>query len=210
MNKKTKKVIFAIYIITLFAIITSASFAYFTYLQVSNVSPRVEATTATITDWLMFDVGKPITIYANDENFAQGMPSISDATPASATLQVTSSDNTSKTYFYNIILDINRNDFVYSTSNETPELLIKVTDPDGNEVREIQGLEYVESNGYTGFDITTASGHFNLASHQEITTSTQVTQNWQIEIIFINLSTNQDVNMDKSFSGEIRMVSVNA
>ena len=51
MNRKTKRILLSIYIIALFSIITSSTMAFFTYIKVSDVSPRVDSTTAVVTDW---------------------------------------------------------------------------------------------------------------------------------------------------------------
>ena len=57
---------------------------------------------------------------------------------------------------YNIFFIIDDNDFVYSTVDGQAELLLKITDPNGNEVEDITGLKKVEN----GFDITTRTGGF--------------------------------------------------
>lgn len=210
MSKKTRTVLFGIYIVAIFSMITSATLAYFTYVEVSSVSPEIKTTTATIMDMLVFDVENNIYIHASSDNFAQGMDSLSSETNATASLQITGNEGAEKVYEYNIILDITDNEFVYSTSNNTPELLVKVTDPEGNEVIQIPGLNYVSSNGFSGFDITTALGSFNLVSNYEIATASQVTQTWNVEVIFVNLNTNQDINTGKSFGGILKMETVDS
>lgn len=207
MNKKTKRILFSIYIIALFSIITSSTMAFFTYIQVSDVSPKVDSTTAVVTDWLLFNT-EPIYIKADSTNFGENMGSLSEKSKATATLRVENNEGLEKIYHYNIKLSIESNNLVYSTSNNTPELLIKVYDPNGEELTNIEGLNYVSSNGYSGFDVTTVTGDYYIANNYEIKTSNYISQSWDIELIFINLDTNQDVNAVKSFNAKLEMESI--
>lgn len=208
MNKKTKRLLLGIYVVALFSIVSSATLAYFTYVEVSNVSPEIKSTTATIMDWLVFNTGEPLYIYASDDNFSEGMGDLSDSSVASATLQIENSDGAPKTYYYNIKLNIDSNGFSYSTNDKKAELLFKVIGPDGKEITEIPGLNYVTSNGYSGFDVTTVTGDYYIANNYEIKTSDEVRQTWNIELIFINLETNQDVNTAKDFNAKLEMESI--
>ena len=208
MSKKTKRILLGIYIVALFSIVSSATLAYFTYVEVSNVSPSIKSTTATIMDWLIFDIGKPIYIYADNENFGEGMSSLSDETIASANLRVVNNEGRNKTYYYNVLLNIKNNEFSYSTNSNIAELLIKIYNPDGEEVKEMEGLNYTTSDGYSGFDITTASGEYYIAQNYEITTNDEIEQNWQVEVIFVNLDTSQDINAGVEFDAALEMKSV--
>lgn len=207
MNKKTKRILLSIYIIALFSIITSSTMAFFTYIQVSDVSPRVNSTTAVVTDWLLFNT-EPIYIRADATNFGEDMGSLIEDATATATLRVENNEGLEKRYNYNIKLSIESNNLVYSTPNNTPELLIKVHDPNGIELTHIEGLNYVTSNGYSGFDVTTVTGDYYIANNYEIKTSDEVRQTWNIELIFINLETNQDVNTAKDFNAKLEMESI--
>ncbi len=208
MNRKTKTTLLIIYILAIFSMVTSATMAYFTYIKVSNVSPIINTNTATIMDWLIFDVGKPVYILANDANFGKDMGSITSSMQASATLKVESAESVTKTYYYNLKLEIPSNEFIYTTEDQQAELLIKVTDPTGKELTEIPGLEYVESQGYQGFDITTKNGDFYIAENYKISTNTIVEHKWQVEIILVNLDTNQYMNIGNDFNGVLKMESV--
>lgn len=208
MNKKTKTTLLIIYILAIFSMVTSATMAFFTYINVSNVSPVINSETATILDWLTFDVGKPIYILANDYNFGKDMGSLTSDMNASATLKVESDGSVTKTYYYNLKLEIENNEFIYTTPEEKAELLITVIDPNGEELTEIPGLEYVESQGYKGFDITTKSGDFYIAQNYKISTNSLVKHNWQVKVILVNLDTNQYMNIGNDFSGVLKMESV--
>ncbi len=208
MNKKTKITLLIIYVLAIFSMITSATMAFFTYINVSNVSPVIDAQAATILDWLTFDVGKPIYILANDYNFGKDMGNLTSDISASATLKVESDGTVTKTYYYNLKLEIKDNEFIYTTPDEKAELLIKVIDPNGEELTEIPGLEYVESQGYKGFDITTKNGDFYIAQNYEISTNSLVVHNWKVEVTLVNLDTNQYMNIGNDFNGVLKMESV--
>ena len=104
---------------------------------------------------------------------------------------------------------------IYTTSDSKPEIILTVTDPEGNPVTSIDGLTYVPnvqtttSDGSTqtvsGFDITTAKGLFAVASNYSITANSTIptTQNWNFTATFINLDSDQQGNTDKSMDAEI-------
>ncbi len=87
------------------------------------------------------------------------------------------------------------------------EILLKVIDPDGSEVTNISSLTRKTSgsgaNEVTGFDITESTGLITIADNYEITSTGTVTQEWQIEVIFANLDSDQNANTGKSFSATL-------
>ena len=149
MNKKKNFIFMVIGLLTLLVFVAGATYAYFTAQGGGTGNIDVNATTNT-TDNLSFSFGDEINIYATEENFAQGMESISDSTTAQALLRANNATNTATTT-YNIYLIIEANDFVYTTNEQTPEIVLNVTDPNGNKVENITGLVHYEN----GFDITT-------------------------------------------------------
>lgn len=208
MNKKVKRILMIVYILVLVAMFSGATFAYFTMINVSSVSPSVQMQAAT-TDWLVFNVGEPINIEANDLNFGENMGDLRGTTYGSALLRVNNPEAEIE-YNYNIFLEILENDFEYTTSNQMPELLLKVTDPEGIEVTEISGLEYKEvTNGrgevLSGFDITTANGRFYIAQNYPISATLQNQHIWNVEVVLINLDSNQDANVGKGINAFLQV-----
>ena len=198
--------------IAIFAII-SATYAYFQAQLGNGASANVDLDTST-TDSLTFDVGDDISLSINQFNFGVGAGNLTSNTTASATLLANNASNTA-TYNYYVYFRINSNEFVYTTEDNKPEIILTVTDPEGNPVTSIDGLTYVPnvqtttSDGSTqtvsGFDITTASGTFVVASAYSITanSTTPTTQNWNFTATFINLDSDQQGNTDKSMDAEI-------
>ena len=127
------------------------------------------------------------------------MGSISDSTTGQAILKANNTTNEA-TARYNIYLIIENNDFVYTTEEGTPEIVLNVTDPNGNKVENITGLVHYEN----GFDITTRTGGFLLVPDYEISaTDTQTVQDWNIEVTLVNLDSDQNANTGKSLTGKL-------
>ena len=200
MNKKWKRILMTVYVLVLILMLSTATFAYFSMIQVTTLSPQVQAESA-VTDWLIFSTGDPINIEATEENFGEDMGDISGRTYGGALLQVSDSSK-EVSYNYNVILNIVENEFVYTTPTEEAELLLRVTDPDGVEVTNIPGLVYKEvTNGngevLRGFDITTEVGNYYIANNYEITSNLQTQHIWNVEVILVNLDSDQNANAGK-------------
>ena len=198
MNNKKNTFFLVIGAITLIAVTLGATYAYFTAQSGGSGNIDTSVITGT-TDLISFAFGSEINIQATEENFGQGMGSISDSTTAQALLRANNTTNNVTTR-YNIYLIIEANDFIYSTDEQTPEILLNVTDPNGNKVENITGLVHYED----GFDITTRTGGFLLVPDYEISaTDTQTVQNWNIEVTLVNLNSDQNVNAGKTLSGKL-------
>lgn len=200
MNKKIKKFLVIVYIITIVAILTGASFAYFTSVNVSTISPTTNTTTAT-TGWLYFDITKDIFINANENNFGMGMDNLSQEVYTSA--QLRTEGDTKETYYYNIFVEIDYNDFEYTTVDQSSELVLQVYDPEDKLVTNIDGLTYDNEN--QGFDITIANGKYYIASNYPISANDvgNVIHTWKTKITLINMDSSQDLNRGKTISGKI-------
>ncbi len=194
---KTKTLIL-VGIITLLLFVGGATYAYFAFSSANTIRGNMEIISNTV-DNLMFNIEKEIYINANLENFGQGMADLHDDTDATATLIPNNYDNQASA-MYNIYLIIEANDLEYTTSDHTPELLLNVTDPNGNPLENITGLVHYDN----GFDITTRTGGFLIASDYEINAQDIATvQTWNVEITLMNLDSNQNANMNKTFKAKL-------
>ena len=200
--KNKKNLIFMVIgALTLIAATLGATYAYFTAQGGTSANTNVNVTTNT-TDNLSFQVGSAINLTANQEDFGQGSGNKSGETFARATLTANNATNNATRNYY-VYLDITSNNFEYTTVDEQAELLLKVTAPNGSEVTTLGNLERKTSGGVTGFDITTQTGLITIADNYEITSTGTVTQEWQIEVIFANLDSDQNANTGKSFSANL-------
>ena len=196
---KTKILIITL-IVTISVFLIGISYAYFQNQFGDDARSELEILSGTV-DNLFFDIEKPLYINASVFNFGSGMENIQDDADATATL-VPNNTTYEATASYNIYLVIEENELEYTTEEHTPELVFNVTDPNGNKVENITGLLHYEN----GFDITTRTGGFLIASDYVIEANNAVTnQVWNISIEFVNLDSNQNANLDKNFSAKIYM-----
>ena len=199
MKNKKNTILMAIAAVTLITMVLGATYAYF-FMQ-GNRGANIDTNIITgTTDLLSFKFGDEINIQANQDNFGAGMGNLSDSTTGTALLRAgDTTNNVDATY--NIYLIIESNDFIYTTSDGTPEILLNVTDPNGNRVENITGLVYYED----GFDITTRTGGFLLVPDYEIsaTNTTETIQDWNIEVTLVNLDTDQQANTNKTLTGKL-------
>ena len=208
MSKKATNIILIIYVIALTVLVIGATYAHFTYIKVSRVSPKVDVEAATL-NYIMFDIGSPIFINPTTENFTEGMDNLTGETYASVFLKRENGTEVSKLK-YNLYLEISDNSLTYSTASKTPELLLNVYDPDGKEVKEIEGLTYVtikdgKNNEIRGFDITEGLGRYYITKSREISTTNEITEKWDAKVTYVNLKESQDGNLEKVLNGLIRI-----
>ena len=104
MKNKKNTILMAVAAITLIALTLGATYAYFQAQSTCGANIDTDVITGT-TDLLSFSFGDEINIQANEENFAEGMPSLSDSTTGSAILRANNTTN-SATATYNIYLII--------------------------------------------------------------------------------------------------------
>ena len=200
-NQKKVLVLSFIGVLTFIAAIVGATYAYFTAQGGTSANTNVNVQTAT-TDNLSFQTGAAINLTANQEDFGSGMGNKSGSTFARATLTANNATNNATRNYY-VYLNIESNDFEYTTSDNQAELLLKVTDPTGAEVTTLGSLERKTSGGVTGFDITSSTGLITIADNYEIVSTGTETQDWQVEVIFANLDSDQNANTGKSFSANL-------
>ena len=197
MNKKFQKSILLIYIITLIISVIGATYAYFTVIKVNATSPKSEITSAT-SEVISFTIDNDLSIFANQYNFQEGMDSLTSKTKATAYMHFDGGTRVVK-HKYDVILNIDTNDFVYTTDYEKPELVLTILDPNGEAVTTIEGLEYIDG----GFDITKKTGKYYIAKEYPLETAGEVTQDWNIKVTFVNLESIQDVNNHKTLTGHV-------
>ena len=211
MKNKKNIVFMAIGAITLIAVTLGATYAYFVAQSGGTGNIDTNVITGT-TDNLSFSFGDEINIYATEENFGIGMGDISDSTYGSVLLKV-SNKGSEVTYNYDVTLNIESNDFLYTTDDANAEILLKVTDPNEDEVTDISGLQYVSVKNALGeelhgFDITTESGLYYIAKNYEITSDLEEEHKWNVEVILVNLDTDQQQNTEKKFDANLKIAVV--
>ena len=205
MQNKKQIILSIIAIVTLAILVIGASFAYFAVQ--GNTSAQTSATVKTYTvDVFSFETGAPISFSLNQENFASGAGNQTGSTFAKAILTANNKTNTA-TDHYNLYLNISENTFTYTQNENTPEILLTITDGT-NPVTNITSLTYKtvtdgKGNSISGYDITNKTGLITLFSNREITTTSTKTENWNITVTFVNYNANQTGNAGKSFNAKL-------
>ena len=200
-NEKKVLVLSAVAVITLIAVVVGATYAYF-QAQGGGSSDIDASVITSTTDKLSFQVGNGINISASQEDFGSGAGNKSGSTTASAMLTANNATNTA-TRNYNLYLDIKNNGFTYTVDENTPELILTITGPDDQPLKNLAGYKYVTVGEVSGFDITEASNAILIADNYEITASPEVTQTWTITVTFINLDSDQNKNTGKTFAADV-------
>ena len=205
MQNKKQIILSIIAIVTLAILVIGASFAYFA--AQGNTSAQTSATVKTYTvDVFSFETGNPISFSLNQDNFASGKGNQTGSTFAKAILTANNKTNTA-TDHYNLYLNISENTFTYTQNENTPEILLTITDGT-NPVTNITSLTYKtvtdgKGNSISGYDITNKTGLIELFSNREITTTSTKTENWNITVTFINYNADQSKNAGNTFSGKV-------
>ena len=208
LDAKKKRMIIIVSVLVLFI---GVSFAY-VVAQISGGAIGNANITADTTDNLKFSVNKDISLNPTQFSVTEGGGGLSDSAVGTASLLANSTTDTFSTTYY-VYFNINSNNYVYTTEDNKPEIVLTILDPNNNPITELpnKDLTYVtaeNADGTTvsGFDITTANDLFNIASLYPIssTSSTEATiQNWTFTVTFINLTTNQTENGGKTLNAEV-------
>ena len=205
-NKKQAIILSVIASIVLLVLIVGATYAYFQASGGTGTSANLKVTTYT-TDVFNFEVGSDISIYADATSFASGKGNASGSTFAKAILTANNKTNTATEHYY-LYLNISNNTFTYTQNENTPELLLTITDASGNAVTDITSLAYKtvtdgRGTSISGYDITNKSGLITLFNNKEITASPTKTDEWNITVTLVNYDKDQNKNAGKSFSAKL-------
>ena len=205
-NKKQAIILSVVAIVALLSLIIGATYAYFQASGNSGSSTNVNVTTYTL-DLLTFEIGDDIAVYADQTSFASGKGNQTGSTYASATLTANNKTNTATEHYY-LYLNIEDNTFTYSINENTPEIIMTVTDSSGTEVTDISTLNHVIVTGangdqVSGYDITNKSGLITLFNNREIIAEPKAEDKWNITITFVNYDENQNGNAGKSMSAKV-------
>ena len=187
----------------LLVIVVSITYAYFVAQGGATSSGSVRVQTST-TDNLSFSVGSSIALTADQTSFASGKGNVTGSTTATAVLTANNATNKATEHYY-LYFNITNNPFIYTTSSNSAELLLTITDPNNKVVTELDGMNYVTSGGVSGFDITTYTGPIKIADYYEISASPSKTDTWKVQVTLVNLNSDQTSNAGKSFSGVLQI-----
>ena len=207
MNSKKTTVITISATLALILLVATATYAYFQADLGNNKEVDVSVSTLTENDRFSFAVGHPLALQADETSFVKGGDSVSDTTTATALLTANNKTNNATKYYYLYLL-ISQNEFMYSQNENTPELILTITKPDGTELTTLDGLTHktvTDGKGTTikGFDITTKRGLITISNNKKITTTSTIEEKWSITLTLVNYDVNQIDNLGKMFSSRL-------
>ena len=194
-------------VLTIVLTVVGATYAYFKAQGGVASQTNVNVRTST-TDSLIFTTGNAINFTADQESFKKGAGNKAGSSYAKAVLKANDGTNYATANYY-VYLNISNNNFEYTQENKTAELILKVTDPDGNEVKNIDGLTYVTVNGVSGFDVTDKNGLIRLVNNHEIVSEGTKEEQWNVELTFVNLDQDQTKNAGKIFDAKLEITKEN-
>jgi uncharacterized repeat protein (TIGR02543 family) len=155
--------------------------------------------------------------YTGSLNFTLTSDDLEKSTNKSANLMTYGDvyiDSSSVGKLYNVYIDIESNNFGYTTTAKTPEILLTIGTPtidtyeSGITVNEINGLNYVTSGLVSGFDITNKTGKYTIAEnvfmYNDLNKSMRVT--WPVKITYVNLGTDKSSNIGKEIKVKLGIV----
>ncbi len=206
--KANKKRNILLIIIFLLIVTLSITFAYY----ITGVGGRAETEIkgdTFLAEQLEFTSGTPISIVSSDDNFNPTTGSLSGTTTATVTLHP-GDDTALMSRGYAAYFEITNNEYVYTTVEETPEMVLTILDPEGNEVTDIPGLEHVSvfdfktNTNITGFDITTVTGKYFVGYDMLVLNDLEnsVSETWDITITFVNLDSVQNSNAQRTLNSK--------
>ena len=196
-SNKTLHILSILIIGVFFILAARVTFAFLAPV-INSAQTDVVGTSDTVDDF-KFELGDALNIDATPTTLPENGNNYVTSTTAKALLKANSTKNTA-TYNYYVYFEIKSNTFTYSDGT-TPEIILTITDPNGDEVTAIDNLTYGTFNGVSGFDVTTTQGLINIANNYEITSNSSTsytTQEWNITLTYLNLPIDQSVNYGKS------------
>ena len=161
MDKKTRVLLLVIGVLIVAVGVTLA----YVIAQISTGINNTDVLADT-SDKLVFSIDKNISLNPTQFNVTEGGGGLSDTSIGTASLIANSTTNRA-VYNYYIYFQITSNNYVYTTEDEKAEIVLTVTDPNGEIVKEASDLKFVSAENadgtvVEGFDITTETGLFTI------------------------------------------------
>ena len=205
-NRKNTILLTVIAVATLLVAVVGATFAYFTAQGGSSVQTPVNVNTAQTSNGSFVTNGS-ITINANQENFYEGAGN--QTSTATATVTYTASSTAASNFCYTVGLQVTANNFVYTTApTNTPELTFTAR-KSANAADLTSATTMINQRDITTTTASTTIQVPNTAEGSEFIHKIDATQGqtindqWDFTVTLVNLSSDQNENTGKSFTGQI-------
>ena len=202
-NRKNTILLTVIAVATLLVAVVGATFAYFTAQGGGDVTKNINVKTDT-SDSATFTL-EPISITANQTNFAQGEGDQTQTVTGTASFTANSTDETSE-FCYTLTINVANNDFVYTTApTNTPELVLDVTKDAGTKTSPVKVITAKDVTTQTAgaIQVPTTNGGSDYIHKITANKSETVVDTFKITLTFKNLESDQNANTGKTFSGNM-------
>ena len=200
-NNKNSIVLAVVAVATLIVAVFGATYAFFQAAGGTTVAKNVKVTTGTAGS-TTFAIANAISINANQTNFASGKSDLTSSTTGTASFTApsqvgTALDAADLKSCYSVTVNIGSNTFKY-TNGSTPELVLNVTK---GTTKVINSMDITTKT--TNVQVPTSSGGTTYVHTLQTTAGQTITDNWTVQVTFKNLSSNQNSNAGKTFSGTL-------
>ena len=203
---KNDKVLFFLSILIIGVFLVLVIRITYSYLAAFINEARENVTLGSDTvDEFKFIEGEAIDLNVTPTTLPEGGGNYAKSTTYGASLLANSTNNTAEESYY-VYFNVTANTLGYIQEGN-PEVILTVFQGE-TEITNIDGLTYGTYNGVTGFDVTTATGMFTVASDYAITSnsSTDATvQNWTFTLTYLNQNYDQSGNYGNNMNVEFIM-----
>ena len=203
---KNDKVLFFLSILIIGVFLVLVIRITYSYLAAYINEARENVTLGSDTvDEFKFIEGDKLDLNVTPTTLPEGGGNYAKSTTYGASLLANSTNNTAEESYY-VYFNVTANTLGYIQEGN-PEVILTVFQGE-TEITNIDGLTYGTYNGVTGFDVTTATGMFTVASDYAITSnsSTDATvQNWTFTLTYLNQNYDQSGNYGNNMNVEFIM-----
>ena len=203
---KNDKVLFFLSILIIGVFLVLVIRVTYSYLAAYINEARESATLSSDTvDEFKFIEGDKLDLNVTPTTLPEGGGNYSQSTTYKASLLANSTNNSAEESYY-VYFNITENTLQYIEEG-SPEVILSVFQGE-TEITNIDGLTYGTYNGVAGFDITTITGLYTIASDYAITSNSSenaTIQDWTFTLTYLNQSYDQSANYGNKMNVEFIM-----
>ncbi len=203
---KNDKVLFFLSILIIGVFLVLVIRITYSYLAayINEARENVSLSSDTV-DEFKFIEGDKLDLNVTPTTLPEGGGNYSQSTTYKASLLANSTNNSAEESYY-VYFNITENTLQYIEEG-SPEVILSVFQGE-TEITNIDGLTYGTYNGVAGFDITTITGLYTIASDYAITSNSSenaTIQDWTFTLTYLNQSYDQSANYGNKMNVEIIM-----
>ena len=203
---KNDKVLFSLSILIIGVFLVLIIRITYSYLAAFINEARENVTIGSDTvDEFKFIEGEAIDLNVTPTTLPEGGGNYSQSTTYKASLLANSTNDSAEESYY-VYFNITENTLQYIEEG-SPEVILSVFQGE-TEITNIDGLTYGTYNGVAGFDITTITGLYTIASDYAITSNSSenaTIQDWTFTLTYLNQNYDQSGNYGNNMNVEFIM-----